>query len=113
MSDFSSPLPAEENSQCESSENELNKLKEKSKQSKKTRTRSQRRSAEEIKSSYSDDGTESQLNFEEMPATSTAYSSPVARANHEKMRRKLQFHFMNPIEKWQAKRRYVYDVICT
>ncbi|KAK4877070.1 hypothetical protein RN001_009576 [Aquatica leii] len=26
----------------------------------------------------------------------------------EKMRRKLQFFFMNPIEKWQAKRRFPY-----
>lgn len=32
--------------------------------------------------------------FEETPAN-----------NQEKMRRRLQFFFMNPIEKWQAKRR--------
>lgn len=29
----------------------------------------------------------------------------------EKMRRKLQFFFMNPIEKWQAKRRFPYKFV--
>lgn len=29
----------------------------------------------------------------------------------EKMRRKLKFFFMNPIEKWQAKRRFPYKFI--
>lgn len=31
--------------------------------------------------------------------------------NEEQMRRKLQFFFMNPIEKWQAKRRFPYKFI--
>jgi hypothetical protein len=29
----------------------------------------------------------------------------------EKMRRKLRFFFMNPIEKWQAKRRFPYKFV--
>lgn len=35
-------------------------------------------------------------------------SSRMALLGKEKMRRKLQFFFMNPIEKWQAKRRFPY-----
>lgn len=50
---------------------------------------------------HSDDETESQLNFEESPV----HSTPVTLHYHEKMRRRLQFFFMNPVEKWQAKRR--------
>ncbi|EZA56523.1 hypothetical protein DMN91_001976 [Ooceraea biroi] len=36
---------------------------------------------------------------------------PVATFTEEKMRRKLRFFFMNPIEKWQAKRRFPYKFI--
>lgn len=35
-------------------------------------------------------------------------STPMASYNEERMRRKLQFFFMNPIEKWQARRRFPY-----
>lgn len=52
-----------------------------------------------------DDETESQLNFEETPVSSTPYTSAVTLNYQDKMRRRLQFFFMNPIEKWQAKRR--------
>jgi mucolipin len=31
--------------------------------------------------------------------------------SEEKMRRKLRFFFMNPIEKWQAKRRFPYKFV--
>jgi len=31
--------------------------------------------------------------------------------SEEKMRRKLRFFFMNPIEKWQAKRRIPYKIV--
>ncbi|KAH0947171.1 hypothetical protein HN011_010758 [Eciton burchellii] len=36
---------------------------------------------------------------------------PIATFTEEKMRRKLRFFFMNPIEKWQAKRRFPYKFI--
>lgn len=53
-----------------------------------------------------DDETKSNLNFEERPVcTSTPSSSPISIISQDKMRRRLQFFFMNPIEKWQAKRR--------
>uniref|UniRef100_A0A240SY86 Uncharacterized protein n=2 Tax=Phlebotomus papatasi TaxID=29031 RepID=A0A240SY86_PHLPP len=35
-------------------------------------------------------------------------NTPMASYNEERMRRKLQFFFMNPIEKWQARRRFPY-----
>lgn len=55
---------------------------------------------------FKDDETESNLNFEEQPAyTSTPSTSPISLVAQEKMRRRLQFFFMNPIEKWQAKKR--------
>lgn len=34
--------------------------------------------------------------------------SPMANCSEERMRRRLQFFFMNPIEKWEAKRRFPY-----
>lgn len=37
--------------------------------------------------------------------TFPASNTPAAIDEQEKMRRRLQFFFMNPIEKWQAKRR--------
>lgn len=36
---------------------------------------------------------------------------PVSTFAEEKMRRKLRFFFMNPIEKWQAKRRFPYKFV--
>lgn len=38
-------------------------------------------------------------------------SCPIVTFTEEKMRRKLRFFFMNPIEKWQAKRRFPYKFI--
>lgn len=36
---------------------------------------------------------------------------PIVTFTEEKMRRKLRFFFMNPIEKWQAKRRFPYKFV--
>lgn len=58
------------------------------------------------------------VGFGEMPAPSTCAEgvSPMAIYNEERMKRKLQFYFMNPIEKWQARRKFPYkfvvQVIC-
>lgn len=51
--------------------------------------------------------------FREMPASSTCIEgiSPMAMYNEERMRRKLQFFFMNPIEKWQARRKFPYKFV--
>ncbi|XP_005177219.3 mucolipin-3 [Musca domestica] len=51
--------------------------------------------------------------FMEMPASSTCIEgvSPMAIYNEERMRRKLQFFFMNPIEKWQARRKFPYKFV--
>lgn len=38
----------------------------------------------------------------------TNHVTPMQSYNEERMRRNLQFFFMNPIEKWQAKRRFPY-----
>lgn len=63
-------------------------------------------SREQRSDQFNNDETESNLNFEEQPAyTSTPSTSPISLITQEKMRRRLQFFFMNPIEKWQAKRR--------
>lgn len=37
--------------------------------------------------------------------------SSAASYQEERMRRKLQFFFMNPIEKWQAKRKFPYKFV--
>ena len=41
-------------------------------------------------------------------SSSCSYGSILS---EEKMRRKLRFFFMNPIEKWQAKRRFPYKFV--
>lgn len=46
----------------------------------------------------------------EQPQFPTATSS-AASYNEERMRRKLQFFFMNPIEKWQARRKFPYKFV--
>lgn len=106
MSDFSSRAPIEEeDSNCESDsnfENFANTPENKNEKSKRLRKRKQR---DEMLDNDTEDDTESRLNFEE-PASSTPFTSPVSEINQSKMRRRLQFFFMNPIEKWQAKRRY-------
>lgn len=56
--------------------------------------------------STDDDETESpQRNYGESPIHSTSIPSSTSIYNQDKMRRRLQFFFMNPIEKWIAKRR--------
>lgn len=104
MSDFSSPLPVNgENSGCES-DSDFEEPKEsaaKTKNRKKRKIHQQQRDPIVMNRIHSDDETESQLNFEESPV----HSTPVTLHYHEKMRRRLQFFFMNPVEKWQAKRR--------
>lgn len=41
-------------------------------------------------------------------SSSTSQLSPMSAFNEDRMRRKLQFFFMNPIEKWQARRKFPY-----
>lgn len=48
------------------------------------------------------------------PHTSTSsisQLSPMSTLNEDRMRRKLQFFFMNPIEKWQARRKFPYKFV--
>lgn len=106
MSDFSShQLVNEENSGCES-ESDVENRREKEKIKNKRKRKTQHREPAEMNiNEQTDDETESQLNFEESPINSTSLSSPVSVHYQDKMRRRLQFFFMNPIEKWQAKRR--------
>lgn len=58
-------------------------------------------------------GVTSGSGFMDMPASSTCIEgvSPTAIYNEERMRRKLQFFFMNPIEKWQARRKFPYKFV--
>ncbi|CRL03257.1 CLUMA_CG016517, isoform B [Clunio marinus] len=59
-----------------------------------------------------DDETESQLQYEESPVNSNPlFTNPVSLHYQAKMRRRLQFFFMNPVEKWQAKRRFPYKFV--
>jgi hypothetical protein len=107
MSDFSSHLVVDdENSGCES-DVEIRELKRQTKNRKKRKTQ-QQKDPVAMTSTNTDDETESQLNFEESPVNSNAFSlnsNAVSMQYQEKMRRRLQFFFMNPVEKWQAKRR--------
>lgn len=48
-------------------------------------------------------------NEQDFPHQSTSFSPPTQM--EEKMRRKLQFFFMNPIEKWKAKRKFPYKFV--
>lgn len=108
MNDFSpQPLVKEENSGCESeSDFERSKVNGKQKSRKKRKGQhQQQKDPVPMTSTNTDDETESQINFEESPVNSTPYSSPVSLHYQDKMRRRLQFFFMNPVEKWQAKRR--------
>lgn len=57
----------------------------------------------------SDDG---EFSCAHTPTTSsTAQLSPMSSLNEDRMRRKLQFYFMNPIEKWQARRKFPYKFV--
>lgn len=105
MSDLSShALVNEENSGCES-DFETQDKSGKSKVRKKRKDLQNQREPVAMASTNTDDETESQLNFEETVANSTPYTSPMSLHYQDKMRRRLQFFFMNPVEKWQAKRR--------
>lgn len=44
-------------------------------------------------------------------APTTMPISPMTAINEDRMRRKLQFYFMNPIEKWQARRKFPYKFV--
>jgi hypothetical protein len=107
MSDFSSHnIVNEETSGCESeSDSERTKEGGKTKNRRRRKVHHQHKDPAAMNGNNTDDETESQLNFEEAPVTSTPYSNPVSLNYQDKMRRRLQFFFMNPIEKWQAKRR--------
>ncbi|XP_047534858.1 mucolipin-3-like [Vanessa atalanta] len=53
-------------------------------------------------------------NNQESPQGQTSWSAPTSSTLiqvKEKMRRKLQFFFMNPIEKWRAKRKFPYKFV--
>lgn len=103
MSKISSNSP-EEDSCCESDENYGAKS-----ENMENENARQRRNHENLRIDHRgdlDDETESNLNFEEQAIySSTPTTSPISLIAQEKMRRRLQFFFMNPIEKWQAKRR--------
>lgn len=43
--------------------------------------------------------------------SSSNHLSPMSALNEDRMRRKLQFFFMNPIEKWQARRKFPYKFV--
>lgn len=117
MSDFSSRILVNEDSCCESdSETEsrggkIDKYKSRKKDPVMATTNQNMRNHNQqqhqmVANHSTDDETESQqLNYEESPINSTSISSPSSIHNQDKMRRRLQFFFMNPIEKWQAKRR--------
>lgn len=108
MSDFSSHLVVdEENSGCESESDAEKRLHERQSKNRKKRKPQQRNPVAMTSNNqnHSDDETESQLNFEESPVDSTMFAIPISLQYQDKMRRRLQFFFMNPIEKWQAKRR--------
>lgn len=111
MSNLSSRILVNENSHCDSdSETESKDKITKYKSRKKNNVASSSKKIVVLNHSTDDDDndeeTESQqLNYEESPIHSTSISSPISIYNQDKMRRRLQFFFMNPIEKFKAKRR--------
>lgn len=64
----------------------------------------------DIKNSYEND-----MNNQGQSSTSNetllSTSTPMSLYNEERMKRKLQFFFMNPIEKWQARRQFPYKFV--
>lgn len=109
MSDFSSHNQVrEENSNCESQSDSENRINDKVEKVKNLRKRKDRISAVNMSNDQTDDDeTESQLQYEERVSSSinSPFMSHVSTHYQEKMRRRLQFFFMNPIEKWHAKKR--------
>lgn len=76
-------------------------------------TAGSRHSYKEAMNTPLSEGNDNGSGFTEMPASSTCIEgvSPMALHNEECMRRKLQFYFMNPIEKWQARRKFPYKFV--
>lgn len=80
------------------------------------RTRRLKSSSTDVSSVKSDDDEEdnriSDAGYVETPAiTSSPGLTSMSAFNEERMRRRLQFFFMNPIEKWHAKRRFPYKFV--
>lgn len=78
------------------------------------RTRRLKSSSTDVSSVKSDDEEEDRRSddgYVESPAISSPRISPMSALNEERMRRRLQFFFMNPIEKWHAKRRFPYKFV--
>lgn len=120
MSDYLSPILVNEDSCCDSdSETESRGKIDKYKSRKKLKleknpvvttsaaSNSHQHQNQMVNHSTDDETESQQLNYEESPIHSTSIPSPTSIYNQDKMRRRLQFFFMNPIEKWQAKRRLV------
>lgn len=78
------------------------------------RTRRLRSSSTDVSSVKSDEEEEDRVSdagYVETPAITSPGLSPMSAFNEDRMRRRLQFFFMNPIEKWQAKRRFPYKFV--
>uniref|UniRef100_A0A034VPR4 Mucolipin-3 n=1 Tax=Bactrocera dorsalis TaxID=27457 RepID=A0A034VPR4_BACDO len=56
-------------------------------------------------------GAEQSGNEQPSGSTNMEGASPMSSYNEERMRRKLQFFFMNPIEKWHARRKFPYKFV--
>jgi hypothetical protein len=107
MSDLSPRILVEENSCCESDSEQENREKYKSRKRKKDMRQNIHHNNIQQQQSTDDETESQQLNYGDALINSTPVSSTMLVYNQDKMRRRLQFHFMNPIEKWHAKRRYV------
>ncbi|GAB0094000.1 Mucolipin [Sergentomyia squamirostris] len=101
MSHLSSP--EDENSCCESDSQLVKQNK-----GRKVRGRTQRGHSGESTSSSSCPDNVPMTTVDGGYVEQAVGSTPMASYNAERMRRKLQFFFMNPIEKWQARRRFPY-----
>jgi hypothetical protein len=106
MSNLSPTQVLIENSCCESESEQESREKYKNRKRKKDMRQSRSNNIQQTQSSDDDETESQQQNYGEAGInSSTPIVSPATLYNHDRMRRKLQFHFMNPIEKWQAKRR--------
>lgn len=113
MSDLSSRALVNEEDSCCESESAIERPKEggktKNRRKRKVSRNFQAQRDLEVMDGNTDDETESQINYQATPANSTLLPSPMSVHTQDKMRRRLQFFFMNPIEKWQAKRRWAVE----
>lgn len=111
MSNLPSRILVNEDSNCESdseieSKEKITKYKSRKKNNVASSSNHQIVIANHSTDDDNDEETESQqLNYEESPIHSTSLPSPISIYCQDKMRRRLQFFFMNPIEKFKAKRR--------